>query len=93
MSSNGSATSTTWVDPDDEPELTEEWFAQAQIFRDGKVVRKGRPPLDRPKVPVTLRLDADIVERLRDSGPGWQTRVNDALRAMLQLIPASQSKP
>ena len=32
------------------------------------------------KVPVTIRLDADLVERLRATGRGWQTRLNDTLR-------------
>ena len=32
------------------------------------------------KVPVYIRLDADIVEHFRDGGKGWQTRLNDTLR-------------
>ena len=32
------------------------------------------------KVLVSLRLERDVVERLRASGPGWQSRVNDMLR-------------
>ena len=30
---------------------------------------------------VTLRLDADILAKFRATGRGWQTRINDALRA------------
>jgi uncharacterized protein (DUF4415 family) len=41
--------------------------------------RRGRPKLDAPKVEVKIRLDATIVEHLRGSGPGWQTRVNAVL--------------
>ena len=44
-----------------------------------KASRRGRPKLERPKVEVKIRLDAKIVEHLRGSGPGWQTRVNAAL--------------
>jgi uncharacterized protein (DUF4415 family) len=29
---------------------------------------------------VRLRLDAEIVERSRATGPGWQSRINDVLR-------------
>ncbi|WP_267897132.1 BrnA antitoxin family protein [Thalassococcus profundi] len=29
---------------------------------------------------VSLRLDPEIVARFKASGPGWQTRMNDALR-------------
>ena len=32
------------------------------------------------KTRVMLRLDADIVSRLREDGPGWQARANSALR-------------
>ncbi len=34
----------------------------------------------RGKTRVTIRLDADVVARLREDGPGWQTRANAALR-------------
>lgn len=37
------------------------------------------------KEPVKLRLDADVLAALRSSGDGWQTRVNDTLRASLHL--------
>ena len=33
------------------------------------------------KVSTTLRLDRDVLERFKASGPGWQSRMNDALRA------------
>jgi uncharacterized protein (DUF4415 family) len=41
--------------------------------------RRGRPKLVAPKVEVKIRLDAQTVEHLRGSGPGWQTRVNAVL--------------
>ncbi len=44
-----------------------------------KPSRRGRPKLDDPKVEVKIRLDANTVEHLRGSGPGWQTRVNALL--------------
>ena len=81
---------------DDTPELTPEWFAKAKPARDvlpGLVgeksaeqllaPRRGRPPLDRPKEHVNIRLDADIVQAFKSKGPGWQTRVNSALREWL----------
>ncbi|CAE6772097.1 BrnA antitoxin family protein [Paraburkholderia haematera] len=43
-----------------------------------------RPKLAHPKVAVTIRYDAEIVERFRASGDGWQTRMNDALRDWLK---------
>ncbi|AIT08208.1 hypothetical protein MC45_12425 [Sphingomonas taxi] len=65
----------------------------AELRVGGKVVRpatgylgpngvvRGRPPLrDHAKQQVTLRLDPDVVERFRADGPGWQGRMNAALR-------------
>jgi len=44
---------------------------------------RGRPKSDKPKVHVTLRLDADVVEHFRRDGRGWQGRINETLRALL----------
>lgn len=65
------------------PELTDEWFERADFHIGGKLVRRGRPPKPDAKRQVTLRLDPDVLDRLRASGPGWQVRVNEALRAWL----------
>jgi uncharacterized protein (DUF4415 family) len=32
------------------------------------------------KQQVTLRIDQDVLEYFQSSGPGWQDRINDALR-------------
>jgi uncharacterized protein (DUF4415 family) len=29
---------------------------------------------------VTLRVDGDVIEAMRATGPGWQARANEALR-------------
>lgn len=50
--------------------------------------RVGRPVGSKAmqtKQPVKLRLDPDVLEALRASGEGWQTRINDMLRASLKL--------
>ena len=50
--------------------------------------RRGRPMGSRQgvtKEAVKIRLDADILAALRAGGDGWQTRINDALRASLVL--------
>ncbi len=36
------------------------------------------------KKPVTLRLDADVVAWFKKSGPGYQTRINLALRKLVE---------
>ncbi|MCR4269465.1 BrnA antitoxin family protein [Nitratireductor sp. ZSWI3] len=70
----------TWNDPDDAPELTESHFRQADVYRGERLVRRGRPPAENPKKAVSLRIDADVLERFRASGPGWQSRMNEVLR-------------
>jgi uncharacterized protein (DUF4415 family) len=40
----------------------------------------GRPKIEQPKVHIGFRLSADLVERIRASGPGYTARVEEALR-------------
>ena len=93
MSESNSGSNGNWVDPDDAPEWTEEMFASAEIAVGGKIVRPGkwrttgRPPLGAAaKRQVTLRLDPDVIERFRKDGPGWQGRMNEALRRAAGLV-------
>ncbi len=72
------------ADPDDAPELTKAFFASADIYHGARPVRRGRPKADVPKQQVTLRLDVAVVEGLGGTGPGWQTRANQALKAFLE---------
>jgi uncharacterized protein (DUF4415 family) len=44
-------------------------------------VQRGRPRVPRPKVSTTIRLDADVIEKFRATGPGWQSRINAILKA------------
>jgi len=88
MTGNVKDTGRAWKDPDDAPELTDDFFDRAAIYEgdrlvrsaQGTLTRRGRPKLENPKRQVTLRLDGDLLDRLRASGPGWQSRVNDILR-------------
>src|SRR5262249_20232469 len=74
-----------WVDPDDAPELTQAMAERADLYHGDELIRRGRPPSDHPKQALKLRIDPDVVEHFRASGPGWQTRINDALRRAAQL--------
>jgi uncharacterized protein (DUF4415 family) len=49
----------------------------AQILRG-----PGRPkkPAEEHKVRTTVRIDPDVLTAFKETGPGWQSRVNDALR-------------
>ena len=76
---------TTWTDPDDAPALSKALF-QTTDRCDGTTLKpRGRPRAATTKEAVKLRLDADVLAALRASGEGWQTRINDALRASLAL--------
>jgi len=39
-----------------------------------------RPSLPNVKELVSLRIDRDVLEHFQESGPGWQDRINEALR-------------
>ncbi|MBF0283142.1 MAG: BrnA antitoxin family protein [Magnetococcales bacterium] len=79
MNVNESDTKPTWVDPDDAPELTDEWFEQADLYHGEKLIRRGRRAGSGTKVSTTVRFDAPVIEAFRATGKGWQTRMNDAL--------------
>ena len=49
-----------------------------------KKLRGQRGPQKAPtKIQTAVRYDADIIEAFKAGGPGWQTRMNDALREWL----------
>lgn len=64
------------IDDSDIPEPTAEEFARA-------VLRKGLAPV-LPKRQVTLRLDGDVLAWFRAQGAGYQTRINQLLRAYME---------
>lgn len=85
MSANKKSTGDTWIDPDDAPELTDEWFEKADLYHGEKLIRRGRRPSENPKQAISLRIDADVLDRFKADGPGWQGRMNDALRKAVGL--------
>jgi len=59
----------------DSPEL------DAAFMKSMKPSGRGRGPQKSPtKRLVSLRLDPDVIERFRATGPGCQLRINDTLR-------------
>ena len=62
---------------DDAPDLSvdgwPEKFARSPV-------RRGRPPLAKPKVSTTIRLSQDVIDHFKAAGRGWQTRIDNALR-------------
>ena len=76
------------LDPD-APEWTDEDWARARPAVEvvPHIVERHRRPRGKQKAPtkekVTVRLDADIVAHFRESGKGWQTKLNEALRQVI----------
>ncbi len=89
MNANESSTDPGF-DPDTAPDLsTGDWpakFARAPV-------RRGRPPLARPKVSTTIRLSQDVIDHFRAGGPGWQTRIDRALRDWIAGHGEAQAAP
>ena len=73
------------ADPDAR-ELTAEEIARMRPASEvvPHIVERYRRTRGKQKAPtkkhISIRLDADLAEYFRNSGPGWQTRLNDALR-------------
>jgi uncharacterized protein (DUF4415 family) len=76
---------------DDNPEWTDEDFAKATRFDPGikakdltpeilaRVARRG-PQKEPTKVAVSIRLSSDVISYFKSKGPGWQSRIDAALR-------------
>jgi uncharacterized protein (DUF4415 family) len=73
------------LDPDN-PAWTKDDAASAHRTADvmPELVEQYRRSRGRQKAPtkvlVSMRLDRDVIERLRASGRGWQNRANDMLK-------------
>lgn len=96
MTANRRNTKRSWADPDDAPELTDDFMERAEIAVAGKLVRPakgtltrraGRPKSAAPKRSVHLRLSSEVLDHFRAKGPGWQTRIDETLRKAAKLGP------
>lgn len=77
-----------WNDVSANPEWTEADFKAARPFAEvfpelAESIRRarGRPAIDTPKQQISLRLDPDVIEKFKATGKGWQSRINDVLKA------------
>ncbi len=85
--SNTNFTQADWDEVSDNPDLTDDELARmrpgpeglpdamAAAFRS----RGGRPRSEVKRVPVSLRIDPEVLAAFKATGAGWQTRMNDAL--------------
>lgn len=88
------------LDQDDAPELNDTDLARGtwrigarKVTREEAMAaiaarRPGRPPGSN-KTSTTIRFDRDVLEAFRRGGPGWQSRINAALRDWLRRHPAA----
>ena len=76
---------------EDNPEWTAEDFARAKPFAEVfpelyASWKRSRGPQKAPtKVPVSIRLSQDVVDKFKAGGPGWQSRIDAALRKAVGL--------
>jgi uncharacterized protein (DUF4415 family) len=81
---------------DDNPEWTKADFAAATKFPGGMRLKDLRPsdlagirgkrgPQKVPiKIPVSIRLSPEVVKHFKEKGPGWQSKIDDALRKIVK---------
>jgi len=81
---------------DDNPEWTKADFAAATKFPGGlrlndlkpgelaRLVGKRGPQKAPTKIAVSIRLSSDVVKHFKAKGPGWQSRIDDALRKIVK---------
>ncbi len=58
-------------DSDAAPALDDEWFATAELV------------LPEPKMPISIRLDREVLDWFKAQGPGYQSRMNAVLKAYM----------
>ena len=73
-------------DPDN-PEWTEADFKKARPFAEmfpelAESIKRsrGRPALERPRKQISIRLDPDVIDKFKATGPKWQSKINEVLK-------------
>jgi uncharacterized protein (DUF4415 family) len=81
---------------DDNPEWTKADFARATKWPEGvrladlkpgelaRILPKRGPQRAPTKIPVSIRLSPEVVKHFKAKGPGWQSRIDDALRKIVK---------
>ncbi|MFC0140639.1 BrnA antitoxin family protein [Erwinia mallotivora] len=83
----------TWVDPDDAPELDDAFFESASLQDGNKTIRRGRPVSSAPlKKSATIRYSPEVIDAFKSTGRGWQTRMDTALKDWLKKHDPSDVK-
>lgn len=76
---------------DDNPEWTDKDFLEARPAHEvlpadvlAAFPRTRGPQKTQTKVPVSIRLSPEVIAHFKAGGPGWQSRIDDALRKIVQ---------
>jgi uncharacterized protein (DUF4415 family) len=69
----------------DRPRRTSDPRDRAEAAFKAATTKLADLPSPKPAVPhakelVSLRIDRDVLDHFQEDGPGWQDRINDALR-------------
>jgi uncharacterized protein (DUF4415 family) len=74
---------------DDNPEWTNEDFLRAKPAAEidpqlASALKRGRgrPAVEKPKMAISLRLDPEVIDGFKETGKGWQGRINLTLAAV-----------
>jgi len=67
------------VSEDDKPLTQNEMVNGLEAYK-----KRGRPYSATTKKQIAIRLDQEVIEAFQKEGPGWQTRINNALKDWLQ---------
>jgi uncharacterized protein (DUF4415 family) len=67
----------------DNPPWTEEELATARLVLPG----------DRAKVPVSIRLDPEVLDYFKEEGRGYQSRINAVLLGYVRSQPRRRGRP
>jgi uncharacterized protein (DUF4415 family) len=73
------------------PELTEAEIAAGFMTLSGHVRNPGRPKDQWKKLHVSIRLSRDVLDHFKAGGPGWQTRIDEALKRVVVQERAARS--
>ena len=57
------------------------------LYKGDKLIRRGLPRKEKKKVPISIRLSEHVLEAFKRCGPGWQTRMDEALEQWLEEHP------
>jgi uncharacterized protein (DUF4415 family) len=64
-------------------DLAEAAFKKATTKPLEPIATPKQPSLPGAKEQVTLRIDRDVLDHFQKDGPGWQDRINAALRSLV----------